>query len=67
MQGGAYALYTFGDVSTLTNGLFPSFEVTTKIVATGSLVAALLGIAASIMPGIAVSKMTVVDGLKTLD
>jgi putative ABC transport system permease protein len=26
--GGAWALFTFGDIATLTNGLFPMFEVT---------------------------------------
>jgi len=65
--GGAYALFTYGDVATLTHGLFPTFEVTPKIVAIGALVAAVLGIIASIMPGIAVSRMSVVEGLKTLD
>ncbi|HMP82248.1 MAG TPA: ABC transporter permease [Verrucomicrobiota bacterium] len=65
--GGAYALFTFGDIATLTNGIFPMFEVTPKIVAIGATVAAGLGIVASIMPGIAVSKMSVVEGLKTLD
>jgi putative ABC transport system permease protein len=65
--GGAWATFTFGDVSTLTNGLFPMFEVTPKIVGIGSLVAALLGIVASIMPSIAVARMSVVEGLKSLD
>lgn len=65
--GGAYVLFTYGDVAKLTNGLFPSFEVTTKIVGIGTLVAAMLGIVASIMPSLAVAKMSVTDGLKTLD
>jgi putative ABC transport system permease protein len=65
--GGAWALFTFGDVSKLTNGLFPYFEVTPKIIGIGSLVAALLGVVSSIMPGIAVARMSVVQGLKTLD
>jgi putative ABC transport system permease protein len=65
--GGAWALFTFGDVSTLTNGLFPMFEVTPKIIGIGSLVAATLGIVASIMPSIAVARMSVVEGLKSLD
>lgn len=65
--GGAYALFTYGDVSKLTNGLFPFFEVTPKIVGIGVSVAALLGVVASIMPSIAVAKMSVVEGLKTLD
>jgi len=65
--GGAWVLFTYGDVSKLTNGLFPSFEVTSKILGIGALVAALLGIIASIMPSLAVAKMSVVEGLKTLD
>lgn len=65
--GGAYCLFTFGDVSKLTNGLFPYFEVTPKIVGIGVSVAALLGIVASIMPSVAAAKMSVVEGLKTLD
>jgi putative ABC transport system permease protein len=65
--GGAYVLFTFGDVSKMTGGMFPFFEVTPKIVGIGVSVAALLGVVASIMPGIAVSKMSVVEGLKTLD
>jgi putative ABC transport system permease protein len=65
--GGAYVLFTYGDVGKMTNGYFPSFEVTSKIVGTGALVAAVLGIVASIMPSIAVAKMSVTEGLKTLD
>ena len=65
--GGAYLLFTYGDVGKMTNGYFPSFEVTSRIVGISSLVAALLGIVASIMPSIAVAKMSVTEGLKTLD
>ena len=65
--GGAWALFTFGDVGKMTGGLFPSFEVTLKIVGIGALVAAALGIIASIMPSIAVARMSVVEGLKSLD
>ncbi len=65
--GGAWALFTFGDIATLTNGLFPMFEVTPKIVGIGSLVAATLGIVASIMPSLAVARLSVVEGLKSLD
>ena len=46
---------------------FPSFEVTSRIIGFSALVAALLGIVASIMPAIAVAKMSVTEGLKTLD
>ncbi len=65
--GGAYLLFTYGPVGKLTNGYFPSFEVTSRIVGIGALVAAMLGIVASIMPSIAVAKMSVTEGLKTLD
>lgn len=65
--GGAYLLLTHGDVPKMTNGIFPSFELTPKIIGIGVSVAALLGIVASIMPGMAVAKMSVVEGLKTLD
>jgi putative ABC transport system permease protein len=65
--GGAHLLFTYGDVAKLTNGIFVMLEVTPKIMGIGLMVAALLGIVASIMPSVAVAKMSVVDGLKTLD
>jgi putative ABC transport system permease protein len=65
--GGAYLLFTYGDVAKLTNGIFVMLEVTPKIMGIGALVAALLGIVASLMPSLAVARMSVVDGLKTLD
>jgi putative ABC transport system permease protein len=65
--GGAYCLYTFGDIAKMTNGIFIMAEVTPKIIGTGFLVAAVLGIIASIAPAIAVARMSVVNGLKTLD
>ena len=65
--GGTYLLLTYADVSKMTGGLFPFFEITPKIMGIGVAVAALLGIIASIMPSVAVARMSVVDGLKTLD
>ena len=65
--GGAYLLFTYGDVAKMTNGIFVMLEVTPKIMGIGVMVAALLGIIASVMPSIAVAKMSVVEGLKTLD
>jgi putative ABC transport system permease protein len=65
--GGAYSLYTFGNISKMTNGFFITAEVTPKIVGTGLLVAASLGIIASIAPAISVARTSVVNGLKTLD
>src|SRR5690348_932205 len=65
--GGAYVLFTYGPVGKITFGYFPSFEVTSRIVGLSALVAAMLGIVASIMPSISVAKMSVTEGLKTLD
>ena len=65
--GGAYALYTFGDISKMTHGVFITFEVTPKIIGICALVAAVLGIVSSIPPSVAVARMSVVNGLKTLD
>jgi len=65
--GGAYSLFNFGDIAKMTNGIFITFEVTRKIVGIGLLVAAGLGVIASIGPSISVARMSVVNGLKTLD
>jgi ABC-type antimicrobial peptide transport system permease subunit len=60
-------LYTNISVVKMTKGMFIAFELTPRIMATGFFVAAVLGIIASIMPTRSVAKMSVVDGLKTLD
>ena len=65
--GGAWAFWTFTDLQKLTRGFLIYFEVTPRIIATGSVVAALLAIIAAIAPSIAVARMSVVQGLKTLD
>lgn len=65
--GGAYCLFTFGDINKMTGGIFVVFEVTPKIIGIAGSVAASLGIIASIAPSISVARMTVVKGLKTLD
>jgi putative ABC transport system permease protein len=65
--GGAYLLYTYGDIMKMTNGIFVRFDVTPAILGTAACVAAGLGIIASIMPAIAVARTSVVNGLKTLD
>jgi putative ABC transport system permease protein len=65
--GGSWALFTFVPAPTLTNGFFPTLEVTPRIVGMGALVAASLGIIASIAPAISVARTSVVQGLKTLD
>jgi putative ABC transport system permease protein len=65
--GGAYALFTYGPVATMTSSFFVMLEVTPKIIGISTLVAAGLGIVSAIAPGIAVARMSVVQGLKTLD
>jgi putative ABC transport system permease protein len=65
--GGAWALYTFGSIARMTAGVFVSFEVTPRIMGQAAVVAAVLGILASIAPAISVARMSVVAGLKTLD
>ena len=65
--GGAWDFWTFTDLQSLTKGFLVYFQVTPRIMATGGVVAALLGIVASIAPAVAVSRMSVVTGLKTLD
>ena len=65
--GGAWWAYSHISIARLTNGIFITFEVTPKIIGQASLIAAFLGIVASIAPSIAVSRMSVVNGLKTLD
>jgi putative ABC transport system permease protein len=65
--GGAYFLYTFGNISKMTANIFVSFEVTPRIIGVAALVAAVLGIVAAIAPSLSVARMSVVNGLKTLD
>ena len=66
--GGAWVLYMkFDLMQWMTNGVFFTFEVTPKIMAIATTVAAVLGIISSIMPSLAVARMSVVEGLKTLD
>ncbi len=65
--GGAWAFWTHIDLQTLTRGFLVYFEVTPRIMATGGIVAALLGIVSAIAPSIAVARMSVVQGLQTLD
>lgn len=65
--GGALVLFTQMDMSRVTQGIMLTFEVTPRIMGLAGLVAAGLGISASIAPAISVARMSVVDGLKTLD
>ncbi len=65
--GGAWALYHFSDMKKASGGLFVSFEVTPQMLGTAALAAAFLGIASSFFPALSVARMSVVEGLKTLD
>jgi putative ABC transport system permease protein len=65
--GGAWLFWNLVDLQKMTNGFLVYFEVTPRIMATGGLVAAVLGILAAIGPALAVARMSVVEGLKTLD
>ncbi len=65
--GGSWAFWTLIDLQKLTNGFLLYFEVTPRIMATGAVVAALLGIVSAIGPALAVARTSVVEGLKTLD
>jgi putative ABC transport system permease protein len=65
--GGAYCLYTFGNVPKMTHGMFTMLPVTPDILGIAVAVAAGLGITSSLMPSLAVMRMSVVQGLKSLD
>jgi putative ABC transport system permease protein len=65
--GGAYLLFSSVDVPRMTNNIFLVFEVTPRIMGQAALVAASLGIIAALAPAISVARMSVVQGLKTLD
>ncbi len=65
--GGAWLLYSGMDVPKATHGIFVSFEVTPQMLGTAALVASLLGLISCIAPAIAVAKMSVTEGLRTLD
>ncbi len=65
--GGSYCLFTYGDIPKLTNGFISTLEVAPQTVGIAMAVTAALGILSSIMPGLAVMRMSVVQGLKALD
>ena len=65
--GGAWAIFTHMSIAKMTGGLFITFEVTPRIIGIAASVAAGLGIVASLAPALAAAKMSVVEGLKTLD
>jgi putative ABC transport system permease protein len=65
--GGAWLFWSTINLQRLTQGFLVYFEVTPRIMATGGIVAALLGILAAIGPSVSVARTSVVAGLKTLD
>jgi putative ABC transport system permease protein len=65
--GGAVVVFNRVSITKLTQGILLTFEVTPRIVALATCVAAVLGIVASIGPALAVARTTVVEGLRTLD
>lgn len=65
--GGSRLLFSQVSIGKLTGGLFVVFEVTPRILGTAALIAATLGIVAAIAPSISMARMSVVQGLKTLD
>lgn len=65
--GGAWITLTRGPIARALGEFLPVLEVTPRIVGFACAVAALLGVVASIAPSIAVARMSVVEGLKTLD
>ena len=65
--GGAAWLFSTIDIQQLSSGMFVFFEVTNKMLGTAFLISLVLGVVAGIAPGWSVCRMSVVDGLKTLD
>ena len=65
--GGAALLYRFADIKKASGGFFVSFEVTPQMLGTAALISCVLGITSSLAPAFAVSRMSVVQALKTLD
>jgi putative ABC transport system permease protein len=65
--GGAWALCASGTVQKASGGMFVSFEATPQILGLALLIACALALISALAPGIAAARMSVVDGLKTLD
>jgi len=65
--GFAIAFYRSPPVVSAMSIYFPVFEISPRIMARAAIVAAGLGIVASLAPAIQVARLTVVDGLRTLD
>jgi putative ABC transport system permease protein len=65
--GIGWQVYTHDSILKMTQGILLTFEVTPRILGIGAAVAAALGILACVAPAVAVARMSVVQGLKTLD
>ncbi|MBI5381602.1 MAG: ABC transporter permease [Opitutae bacterium] len=65
--GGAWLLYNSLSASALTGGLFATLTVTPRILGTAALVATGLGVVSSLAPAWSIMRLSVVEGLKTLD
>jgi putative ABC transport system permease protein len=65
--GGAYLLFNVVQIMKKLSDMFVSFEVTPRIIGQACLVAATLGIISCIAPSWSAARMSVVQGLKTLD
>jgi len=67
LGGAGWFLHEYPDISRMTQGILLTFEVTPRIIGIGASVAAGLGLIASLAPSVAVARMSVVEGLRTLD
>lgn len=65
--GGAWLLYSSIPAASLTMGLFPTLDVTPGILAIAASVASTLGFVSSLAPAVSITRMSVAEGLKTLD
>ncbi len=65
--GGAWLVYRIVDMKKASGGIFVSFEVTPQMLGFAALAAVALGIISCIVPAISMCRMSVVQGLRTLD
>jgi putative ABC transport system permease protein len=65
--GGAWAFCTYAPIKQMSGGMFVSFEASPQILGLATLVGCGLALISSLAPGIAAARMSVVQGLKTLD
>jgi putative ABC transport system permease protein len=65
--GTAAVLFGSGTMTKIFGGMFPAFELTPRIAALAFLIAFLIGVAAIILPARSVTRMSVVEGLRTID